>query len=96
MPNIFNGHEELKGRPDIIIVIEAKRQAQRTKEWVAAGNVLGAKGCPSKNSGMKRLCTFWGLRYWKVNMNYSAHPPQMCYMFRPTIQQGIRLTYNTP
>jgi hypothetical protein len=92
----FNGHEELRGRPDIITVVEAKRQAHKTEEWVAARNVLGAKGCPSKSSGMKHLCAFWGLPYWEVSMNYSAHPPQLCYMFRPTIQQGIRQTYNTP
>jgi len=89
----FNGHEELRGRPDIIIVVEAKRQAHRTEKWVVAGNVLGAKGCPSKSSGMKCLCAFWGLPYWEVSMDYSAHPPQLCYMFRPTIQQGIRQTY---
>ncbi len=89
----FNGHEELRGRPDIITAVEAKRQAHKTEKWVATRNVLGAKGCPSKSSGMKRLCAFWGLPYWEVSMNYSAHPPQMCYMFRPTIQQGIRQTY---
>jgi hypothetical protein len=80
-PNLqhFNGHEELRGRSDIITTTKVRRQAHRTKEWVALGNVLGTKGCPSKNSGMKLLCALWGLPYWEVNMNYLAHPPQLCY-----------------
>jgi len=79
----FNGHEELRGRPNIITAVEVKRQAHATEKWVVAGNVLGAKGCPLKSSGMKRLCAFRGLPYWEVSMNYLAHPPQLCYMFRP-------------
>jgi hypothetical protein len=64
---------------DIIIDVEVRRQARKIEEWVVVGNVLGAKRHPSKSSGMKRLCAFWGLPYWEVSMNFSAHPPQLCY-----------------
>jgi hypothetical protein len=58
MPQHFNGHEELRGRPDIITVAETKIQSHKIEEWVAARNVLGEKRCPSKSNGMKRLCVF--------------------------------------
>ncbi len=54
----FNGHEELRGRSDIITIVEVRRQAHRTEEWVVVGNVLGAKRRSSKSNGMKRLCAF--------------------------------------
>jgi hypothetical protein len=44
----FNGHEELRGRSNIITAAEVRRQAHKTEEWVVVGNVLGEKGCPSK------------------------------------------------
>ncbi len=75
----FNGHEELKGRLDIITVVEVRKQAHITKEWMVTRNMLGAKRCPLKSNEMKCLCAYWGLPYWDVNMNYSAHPLQLCY-----------------
>ncbi len=49
----FNGKEELRRRLRTIIATETLRRAQRTEDWVAKGNVLGAKGCPSRKIGIK-------------------------------------------
>jgi hypothetical protein len=52
--NHFDGKEEVRGRPKIKITLETLRRSQMTKDWVATGNVLGAKGCPSHKTRVKR------------------------------------------
>jgi len=64
----FNGHEELQEKLHTTTATETIRQARLTEKWVADGNVLGARGCPSWMSGMNRLSTFWGLSYWEVSI----------------------------
>ncbi len=38
-----------------------------TKNQVVAGNVLGAKGCPSHKTGVKRQSSLFQLMYWEVS-----------------------------
>jgi hypothetical protein len=44
------------------------RRAQRTEKWVARGNVLGSRGCPSKEIGLKRQFALFKLPYWEVSV----------------------------
>jgi hypothetical protein len=44
------------------------RRARRTEKWVARGNVLGSRGCPSKETRLKCQSTLFKLPYWEVNV----------------------------
>jgi hypothetical protein len=59
----FDGKEELRRRPWTTTTTETLRQVQRTEDWVAEGNVLGAKGCPSHNTGIKQHSAMFELPY---------------------------------
>jgi len=37
------------------------------ENWVATRNVLGAKGCPSHKTGVKRWLALFQLSYWDVS-----------------------------
>jgi hypothetical protein len=49
----LDGKEKVWGRLKTTTAIETLRQAQMIEDWVAACNVLGAKGCPSHKTGVK-------------------------------------------
>jgi len=57
------GAEELWMKPYTTTGADTLRWAQRTEKWVAQGNVLGLKGCPSKETGLKRSSTLFKLPY---------------------------------
>lgn len=63
----FNGKDEMQTRPHAM-TIERLRWVRRTENWVAAGNSLGAKGCPLGTNGMKRECALFDLPYWEVSI----------------------------
>ncbi len=44
------------------------RRARRTDKWVARGNVLGSRGCPSKETGLKSQSALFKLPYWEVSV----------------------------
>ncbi len=44
------------------------RRAQRIKKWVAWGNVLGSRGCPSKETKLKRQSALFKLPYLEVSV----------------------------
>jgi len=81
----FNGQEELQDRPKTPTCAQTSRQAMRTENWVAHGNLLGAKGCPSKSIGVKRWSSLFTLPYWEVGYHVSC-----CHTF----YLGIHMHYS--
>jgi hypothetical protein len=65
-------------RPRTTTTIETLRWAQRTEDWVAEGNVLGAKGCPSRKIGIKRRSALFELPYWDVSVKKIYYPNLLC------------------
>jgi hypothetical protein len=63
----LNGKDEMQTRPHAT-TIEQLRWVRRTENWVAAGNSLGVKGCPSGTNGMQRECALFDLPYWEVSI----------------------------
>ncbi len=87
----FDGKEELRRRPWTTIVVETLRQAQRTEDWVAEGNVLGVKGCPSRKIAIKQRSTPFELPYWDVNVKTIYSPNILCILTnRPAIMWGYK------
>jgi hypothetical protein len=64
-PNVahFIGTEELRMKPRTTTGVDTLRWAQRTEKWVARGNVLGSRGCPSKETKLQRQSTLFKLPY---------------------------------
>ncbi len=48
--------------------VDIFKRAQRIEKWVARGNVLGSRGCPSKETGLKRQSALFKLPYWEVSV----------------------------
>jgi hypothetical protein len=93
----FNGKEELRRRPQTTIATETLRWAQRTEDWVAEGNVLGAKGCPSRETGIKRRSTVFQLPYWDVSVTIIYYPNLLCILTsRLAIMWGYKPSWRTP
>ncbi len=59
----FIGAKELWMKPYTTTGANTLRWAQRTKKWVAWGNVLGSRGCPSKETGLKCQFALFKLPY---------------------------------
>jgi len=64
----FIGVEELRMKPRTTTGADTLRRARRTEKWVARGNVLGSRGCPSKETGLKRQFALFKLPYWEVSV----------------------------
>jgi hypothetical protein len=64
-PNATNfiGVKELWMKPCTTTGAVILKRAQRTKKWVARGNVLGSRGCPSKEIGLKHQSALFKLPY---------------------------------
>jgi hypothetical protein len=60
--------EELRMKPRTTTGADTLRRARRTEKWVARGNVLGSRGCPSKETGLKRQSPLFKLPYWEVSV----------------------------
>jgi len=54
-------------KPCTTIGVDTLKWAQGTEKWVARGNVLRLRGCPSKEIGLKRQFTLLKLPYYEVN-----------------------------
>jgi hypothetical protein len=63
----FISAEELRTKPCTTTSVDTLRWAQRTKKWVARGNILGLRGCPSKEIRPKRQSALFKFPCWEVN-----------------------------
>jgi hypothetical protein len=63
----FIGLEELWMKPCTTTNAYTLKWAQRMEKWVAWANVLGSRGCPSKETGLKHQFALFKLPYWEVN-----------------------------
>jgi len=64
----FIGAKELRMKPRTTIGADTLRRARWMEKWVARGNVLGLKGCPSKETRLKRQSALFKLPYWEVSV----------------------------
>jgi hypothetical protein len=48
--------------------VDTLRRARRMEKWVVRGNVLGSRGCPSKETGLKCQFALFKLPYWEVSV----------------------------
>ena len=84
MKDLFNGHEEIRGKPDVVNAEEQVERAIEYKTWLDEGNKEGAVGDPSKSHGVKRKSILYNLPYWKVMVehhlyiNCLSHSRVMC------------------
>jgi hypothetical protein len=64
-PNVahFISAEELRTKPCTTTGVDTLKWAQRTKKRVARGNILGLRGCPSKETRSKRQYALFKFPY---------------------------------
>jgi hypothetical protein len=59
----FISAEELRTKPCTTTGVDTFKWAQRTKKRVARGNILGLRGCPSKETRSKRQYALFKFPY---------------------------------
>ena len=73
MKDHFNGREEDRGKPNVIIAEEQVQRANEYQTWLDEGNKERGVTDPSKAHGVKRRSILHNLSYWKVMVELHLH-----------------------